>query len=539
MTTMPSGVIKGRLTAQLNLGNTTPFTVSMSAGTTGTAIATGDYVVIIVDAAGSTTTANTPVVPTGFRELIPWQALGTSTSTCYGVYIRKRVSTDTDYTITQSNVGRANAVHARVFWIDGAGAKGVDDWALGTIQTRAASGGTFNTIAPSVTTTIDNSMVWAFGLERTTATETDTQLTVAGTGWTKQLAYLGPAVSDTTVTIASKGMATAGATGDATFTAPNTQATNGAAFQLVVPPADTAPPTSVAGTMYDGSNVVNGHWYVKNSVASSGPTGVDACSWAGMVWPGYSSITEMLSKDPFYCGHRGGSVNWPEMSLQGYTQAALRGYGALEVSLARTSDGVWFGLHDASLDRTSLGTGGGSGTTYVASSMTWAQVQTHDILPATGSPVDTTHRPYATLDEILSAYLKSHVIFIDPKAALAYRNELISILKTYPDWQDKIVAKYVPGNSNVSWLSAARTAGFVTNAMFYASDTFATYQAQADILGMEYGASSTVWTQIKSYGKPVIGHVCPSQASVNTAIANGADGLMVSGPNQVRLVTLP
>jgi len=258
-----------------------------------------------------------------------------------------------------------------------------------------------------------------------------------------------------------------------------------------------------------------------------------------MLWPGYESIDAMLAADPFYCGHRGGSVNWPEMSLQGYTQAALRGYGALEISLARSSDGVWFGLHDASLDRTSLGTGGGSGTTYVASAMTWAQIQTHDILPATGSPVDTTHRPYVRLEDILDAYLPSHVLFIDPKAALAYRNELIGILKEYPTWQSKIVAKYVPGNSNVSWLSAARSAGFVTNAMFYATDTFSTYQAQADILGMQYDASSTIWSQIKSYGKPVMGHVCPSQASVNTAIAQGADGLMVSGPNQVRLVTLP
>ena len=88
----------------------------------------------------------------------------------------------------------------------------------------------------------------------------------------------------------------------------------------------------------------------------------------------------MLAQSCFYCAHRGGSRDFPEMSLYAYGQSALVGYPALEISLARTSDGVWFGLHDASLDRTSFNTGGGSGTTYVAASMTWAQVQSYYIL---------------------------------------------------------------------------------------------------------------------------------------------------------------
>lgn len=61
----------------------------------------------------------------------------------------------------------------------------------------------------------------------------------------------------------------------------------------------------------------------------------------------------MLSQPMFYVAHRGGSREWPEMSLHAYTQAGFWGVGALEVSLARTSDGVWFGLHDADINRTS------------------------------------------------------------------------------------------------------------------------------------------------------------------------------------------
>lgn len=532
MTTMPSGLVKGRLTAGQLLADSNPYTLNMSAGTTGTAIAVGDFIFLLLDATGTTANANTPAPPTGFRELVTWQALGTSGTTTYAIYAKKREVGETNYDIPQTNVGRTNKVNVHVAWFDGANANVVDEWIVGTIGTRAGSGGTFNTDAPSVTTLANNSMVFAIGAERTTAAETETDLTVSGTGWTKQAAILGAAAASTTFTIASKGMASAGASGVVTFTSINTQSTNGAAVQIVVPALPDAPPSSVAGNIWDGTNVVAGQWFVAGASDTVLPL-----SWAGMIWPGYASITAMLAEDFFYLGHRGGSGNWPEMSMQGYTQAALRGYGALEVSLARTSDGVWIGCHDASLDRTALGTGGGSGTTYVVSTMTWADVQTHDQLPVTGAPVDTQHRPYARLEDILDAYLDSHVIFIDPKSGNSFRAELITLLKTYPNWQEKIVAKTVPGSANSSWLASARAAGFVCNAMFYEGENFTTYHTQADILGMEYTAASGTWTSIKSHGKPVIAHVVPSTTAIATAISLGADGATVSRPNQVPLVT--
>lgn len=529
--TMPSGVIKGYLTAQFSVASTNPATVNMSAGSSGTALATGDFVIMVLSSSGSTSTTNTPTPPSGFTELVTWQAMGTSTTTCWAIYAKKRASGDTNYSITQPNIGRTELVYGRCFWIDSAGAKDVSEWVVGTKNSRAASGGTFNTLAPSVTTAAANAMVLAFGLERTIAAETESQLTVSGTGWTKRLATPSEFASNTSITIASKGMTSAGASGDVTFTNVNTQATNGAAIQIVIPEA-TAPtwPDSVVGKLWDGANLLSGKWYVQGS--SSIPV---ACSWAGLIHPSrWSSITAMLADSrPFYIAHRGGSANFPEFSMHGYTQSALRGYDAFELSVARSSDGVWFGLHDASLDRTSLNTGGGSGTTYVASSMTWAAIQTHDQLNLGSAAVNSTHRPYAKMVDILDAYIKTHVIIIDPKVALSFRTELIAILKTYPEWQDRIIAKYVPGNSTSTWLTDARAAGIVTTALFYNTDTFATYQGQADILGMEWNASGTIWTNIKAFGKPVIAHIPSTAANVATGIANGAKGVMVSAPIQV------
>lgn len=529
--TMPSGVIKGYLTSQFILASTNPATVNMSAGSTGTALATGDFVFMVLSSSGDTATTNTPTPPSGFTELVTWQAMGTSTTTCWAIYAKKRAGGDSNYSVTQPNIGRAQTVYGRCFWIDGAGAKDVSEWIVGTKGSRAASGGTFNTLAPSVTTTAANAMVMAFGLERTLAAETEAQLTVSGTGWTKRLGAPSEFASNTSITIASKGMASAGASGDVTFTNVNTQTTNGAAVQIVIPES-VAPtwPDSVTGKLWDGSNIVSGKWYVQGS--SSIPV---ACSYAGMIHPGrWQTITAMLADSrPFWIAHRGGSANFPEFSLHGYTQSALRGYDVLEVSVGRSSDGVYFGLHDASLDRTSLGTGGGAGTTYVASAMTWAAIQTHDQLNLGSAAVNSTHRPYARLVDILDAYIKSHIIVIDPKVALSFRTELIALLKTYPEWQERIIAKYVPGNSTSVWLTDARAAGFKTLALFYAADTFASYQAQADILGMEWNAASGVWTSILSNGKPVVAHIPSTTANANTGITNGAKGVMAAAPIQM------
>jgi len=533
MTTMPSGTIKGMMTSWQTVASTDPATFDMSASQTGTSVSVGDFVFILISSGSGLSTTKTPGPPTGFTEIVAWQAMGTSTTTCWAIYAKRRETGDTDYDIPQTNLGYANNSYATAVWIDGSNAQDVANWTVGTIGTRAGSGGTVDNIAPSITTTDGNTMVVGFSMERTTATETDeSQYTVSGTGWTKNFGLLGNSsgAGSTGAWGAYNGVVTAGASGDVTFTAPNGTSANGAALQIAIPATTDPPPSTVSGSLWNGTSVDSGYWYV-----CDGAGGVDSLSWAGMMHPGYASIDAMLAETFFYCGHRGGSRNWPEMSLQGYTQAALRGYGALEVSLARTSDGVWFGLHDSSLDRTSLGT---SGTTLLASSMTWTEVQTYDMLPATGAPVDSTHRPYMELSELLDAYMKTHVIFVDPKSAQAYRDELIAILKTYRDWDTKIVAKSVPGNSNNAWLVSARAAGFVTNAMFYEADDTTTYQDQGDILGMAYYASSGAWSTITGFGKPVMCHVCPDTTSVSTGQALGATGAIVSGPVQVPLITL-
>lgn len=260
-------------------------------------------------------------------------------------------------------------------------------------------------------------------------------------------------------------------------------------------------------------------------------SGVDTLSTPAEVRPfptGYSSVSSMLGTSPFYVAHRGGSANWPEMSLHAYTQSGFWGAGALEVSLGRSSDGVWFGLHDDTLDRTS-GTSG-----FTASAHTWAEIQAYQITASGTSNPSQPARPYMRWEELMDAYYDSHVIFVDPKSATAYVSEILDKMDAMPGTPtDKFVAKYYGVSS--TWVNAAKARGYKSWGYFYQTDVpnLATYQGRWDILGMDYTADAAAWSAALSYGKPVMGHVVPSSSGATTALGYGAVGLMVSGVQQV------
>lgn len=238
---------------------------------------------------------------------------------------------------------------------------------------------------------------------------------------------------------------------------------------------------------------------------------------------GYSTVSAMLAQTPFYIAHRGGSDDWPEMSLYAYSQAVFWGMGALEVSLGRSSDGVWFGLHDGTLDRTSGTTG------FTASAHTWAEIQQYQITIKPSNP-----QPYMRFEEILAAYYNSHVIMVDPKNATAYISEMLDIMDAMPGTPtNKFIVKYYGATTYVS--TPARARGYKTWGYFYQSDSanFGTYQGNWDLLGMDYNADGATWTNILSYGKPVIGHTIGTTTAANTALGYGASGLMVSGIQEV------
>lgn len=265
-----------------------------------------------------------------------------------------------------------------------------------------------------------------------------------------------------------------------------------------------------------------------------GDTGNALSQVSGMraMLPRYYNVAQMLSLPEFFWAHRGGSRDFPEMSSFAYGQSGLLSYGCLELSLARTSDGVWFGLHDADINRTSGTTG-----LAAASAMTWATVQGYQILGsmAANNPAQP-NRPYARLQDILDTYSK-HLFVVDVKYANTYREELLDILDAYGGRERFIGKAY--GVGSTSFATSCANRNYQTWGYFYGTDIpslTSQYVNQWTIIGMDYNATLSDWNTLAGYrtnGQRMTGHICPDSSTVATARSKGATGFMVSGVEAV------
>lgn len=244
-------------------------------------------------------------------------------------------------------------------------------------------------------------------------------------------------------------------------------------------------------------------------------------------------LDPLLASRGFSVAHGGGSDDWPELSLAAYRNSVGYGVDALEVSLARTSDGVWFGLHDRTLDRTSGTTG------FVASEHTWSEVSAHRISAAATHDPSQAAQPYMRLQELLDAYGSSHTIFVDPKYVNPrHYTELFALMEArVGDPHQTYVAKgYF---SSVEWARAAHARGYATWGYYYGSDlekdpgSLGGTQSDWRLLGLDHGASAADWKAVLAFGKPVVGHIIPTKAAAEEADGKGANGLMISGVREV------
>lgn len=473
----------------------------------------GDVLLMILNGPSITPTT----VPAGWTQVKYDVVLGTR----HGSVWTKVYAGEATYTFAFASAQAASWV-----CIAFKNAQAYSNWIVGAYANRAggAPSTSFTTVAPSITTVNNDSTVFNISLEATTATGD----TVSVSQGTKIVEYF-PGTE--AIVVSRLDVATPGVVAATTSTYNNTQTSNGGAFHIAIPgiaiiTAAPGLPVGVKQTV----GVTVGHLHIATALGVHKPV---AQLW--QAWPGYPSVGTMLSTTPFFVAHRGGSASFPEMSLHAYTQSVVRQYGALELSLARTSDGVWFGLHDQTLDRTSQVTG------VTAATLTWAQVQTYNITIGPGPA-----KPYMRLEQLLDAYGRTHILFIDPKYANSQRTELMNKVRDYfgsdVEAAKRVVYKYsgIEGNSaGTSGLAVdARNRGYKTWGYFYQADfdngQLANYQGRWSILGMDYNANQAAWNAVKSYGKPVIAHILPTEAAKITSMQYGCSGMMVSGTGVVK-----
>ena len=215
-------------------------------------------------------------------------------------------------------------------------------------------------------------------------------------------------------------------------------------------------------------------------------------------------------------GHRGVSEagDVVEHTMAAYTRAVECGVDALEISCHRTSDGVWFASHDATLAR--LG-----GPSTPVRDMTWAQVQAAFAGRPEALPV--------TLRDYLAAYGNTHVTIFDPKTEAARTDEYLALLK---DYKDRVVIKAF---ADSGWLFAkVKQAGWATWGYAYARNRGQNWYPDfvagmnLDFLSMEWDAADDVWAPLVATGKPVIAHIPATAAQVAEGTRKGAAGCITS-----------
>lgn len=263
-----------------------------------------------------------------------------------------------------------------------------------------------------------------------------------------------------------------------------------------------------------------------------GPT--EAECRVGMVPGGAFSVTELLGIEDFLIAHRCASLDYSEFSPRGATESVLRSVDALELSVSRSIDGVWFGLHDETLLRT-------SGVDLDPKTMTWHEIQGYlNAAPVGGDP-EFGAQPYARVEDILRAYGHSHVIFLDPKyhSGVQWRDEFFAMVEAaVPNAQDHVVIKWSGGGIGLADEASAR--GYTTIGFFYQTEYLAdpvgvmANAAHWDWLELEHGAPQGTWDVFLATGKPVIAFTVATEVQRQTALAKGAFGIMCSGVRAIK-----
>jgi hypothetical protein len=226
----------------------------------------------------------------------------------------------------------------------------------------------------------------------------------------------------------------------------------------------------------------------------------------------------LLAKSTMYVAHRGGSLSWPyEETLQAYTYAsrwAPADVLAFEVSVWRSSDGVWVASHDQTTGRVF------PGPSYDIPTTPWSTLST----------LTTSGYPIARLDDILAAF---------PDRAFLVENKGAQAMSTFLSLLDanggpgRFIVKAYGGNSGVP--AAARAAGYYTWGYYWDVDTslLDSTQVNWDLLGEDYTAAPSTWTKVTSYGKRVLAHVLPNAAAKATADSYGAYGYMAAAVEDI------
>lgn len=483
-------------------------------------IAVGEHAIVALNI-GSTTA--TVTAPAGWTAVFTKTTLGSRACVAYRFTKTDELEVDATFTMSAST----GIKHALI------GVLGADpaDWIVGPVWTRTAHGTSTTTVIDGVTTLTADNIALALAFEATTAAESPNTIVGVDNSFV-ELGYAAQSAIIETIWAGTKDIAAAGDVGDTTVTYQNTQASNGAGVMIAFPQGPFIP-MGLPVMLGDGS--IARISYISDLEIRTVPASVR------LLKPGFDNVVQFLATPGATMAHRGGSESFPDMSEYGYDQSILRGFGALEFSAQRTSDGWWFGCHNPDINEVA----GTTGLPNIAD-MTRAEIEAYANVdnPTAGHP----SRPFFGLEEFLAKYGSDYVLFMDPKNALSFNSEFLAICDGIVA-PERLIWKYTMGGvgsvgpSNGAQAALNRGWGGTWGYGYNTDVDSGAFAEQAvkpawTILGMNNGATQPYWDTALSYGKPVIAHIINSAADYAVAIAHGADAVQCADVTTVKSVSI-
>ncbi|MFE7237164.1 glycerophosphodiester phosphodiesterase [Streptomyces sp. NPDC057580] len=319
-------------------------------------------------------------------------------------------------------------------------------------------------------------------------------------------AYTDTAVSAATMAAAADATAKAGAAQTAAIAAAAADATA---------KADSARTTAISTAATDATT--------KAGNAQTAATAAAATDAAAKYEPNAAvTITNLLSTNPAYFGHRGQGMVSPEHTMAAYRGAVAAGTKAIEVSVNVAADGTLVCIHDTTLDRTTYSTG-------AVNTWTWAELKNRVL--TNGRVMQGqgwTDQPIPTLREVLDEFLGRVVIFLEAKG-----NDAVVPLQTmlstfYPTANKSVVWKAHVGTLSLPW---AKMNGFKTWVYVDDGTTDAAMDAKdanVDYWGVQTTMADARVTQVVARGKPVFSWPVYRRSQRDRLSGLGVVGMMTS-----------
>ncbi|MFD1715610.1 glycerophosphodiester phosphodiesterase [Amnibacterium flavum] len=229
------------------------------------------------------------------------------------------------------------------------------------------------------------------------------------------------------------------------------------------------------------------------------------------------TIDSLLETSPFFIAHRGSGDNWVEHTYDAYANSVIAGAKAIEVSVSRTSDGVFVCHHDKNLARL-------TGVDLDIGDATWEQLSTlqNDARPWLG-PLAAL-QPIPRLDDVLAAFASTHVIFLEDKQG-TNTAELLDLMEQWDPDHIRFVWKQWAGAQQYQ---AVAKRGFRTWGYFTPDSLgrLAELAPRFDMLGIPVDASDADMSAFAAIGKPVIAWEVRRRSQRDRLVSLGVVGMM-------------